>query len=86
MGCALVFLGGVSDHLCCVAGARILCAGADLAVGIGAVRGAVRVVATDPGAGESAAAGDYCIRGDFVAGGYCGEGGGVSWQGSDRTQ
>lgn len=80
MGFFLVFFGGLSAHLCRVAGARLLRAGSDLAMGRGAVRGAVRLVIAESGAGEFDAAGDYCVWGGVVAGGDCGEGGGVLWE------
>ena len=51
-----------------------------LAMGYDAVRGAVRLVTTESGAGESAAAWDYCVRRGFVAGDRRGADRGVLWK------
>ena len=72
--------GGLCVHLRRIDHARLSQAGADLAMGRIAVRGAVCVDADQSGSGESAAARDHCVRGDVVAGGDCGEDGGVFFE------
>ena len=77
VGFVVVLLGGLSGDLLDGTRDGILRAEVVVALGSHAVRGAVRLDANKSGTGESIAAGDYCVCGDFVAGGDCGEGRGV---------
>ena len=72
--------GRLRVHSSGVIHARVSQAVAYLAVGRAAVRWAVRVDAAQSGSGESDAARDYCVRRDVVAGGDCGEDGGVFFE------
>ena len=68
MGFVLILLGRLSRHLSSIAGPRLLRTGAVMAMGSRAFCGTVRLVAAESGTGESSAARDFCVRGNFGAG------------------
>ena len=80
MGFVVVFLGWISGDLPDGARNGIGRAEAIVALGRGTIRGAVRLATAKSGRGQSVAAGNYCVCGDVIACGACGEGWSLFWQ------